>query len=90
MKGLRYAAIRMLRTQPELSHEKKDLAMSHVVDSFEMILGDNRSKDKHFLKCYVIQNGPVEIQYLYDSHAKNTDGLLRRFADVLAYDIHTD
>ena len=84
-RGLKYAAKKVARTGVHLSHKDKELAMELMVDTIELILGDNRRTDKHFLKCYVIPNGPIEVEYLYDSHDRLTLPLLKRFALALGY-----
>ena len=89
-RGLRYAANRLLRTGSDLSHDEKDKAMILVANTVEMILGDDRRSDKHFLKCFVIPNGPIEIEYMYDSHQRQTEHLLDRLATVLEYEIRDD
>lgn len=85
-RGLRYAAERLMRSSHGLSHDEKDRQMAFVADTVEMILGDDRRHDKHFLKCFVIPQAPIEVVYLYDSHEECTMHLLTRLAKVLKYE----
>jgi hypothetical protein len=61
-----------------------------MMDAVEMILGDNRKTDKHFLKCYVIPNAPIDVLYLYQTHEMNTRSLLDRLSVILGYTITTE
>ena len=85
-RGARYAAEELAR-RTDLTHESKDAVMMSLMDSVEMIVGNDRRSDKHFLKCVVIPNGPIHVLYLYNSHETQTHSLLERLANVLGYSI---
>jgi hypothetical protein len=85
--GLRYVTERLLNSTTGLFHHEKDQALLPVSDSIEMIVGDDPQSDDDFLKCYVIPNEPVEIEYVYDGHAEHVDPLLIRLATSIGYEI---
>jgi hypothetical protein len=86
-RGLRYVTERLLKSMTGLSHNEKDQTLRPVSDSIEMIVGDDRTSDDDFLKCYVIPNEPIEIEYVYDGHAERVEPLLARLAASLGYEI---
>ena len=86
-RGLRYVTEGLLKSMTGLSHSAKDQALFRVSDSIEMIVGDDRKSDDDFLKCYVIPNEPIEIEYVYDGHAERVEPLLIRLATSLGYEI---
>jgi hypothetical protein len=85
-RGARYAA-KELAERSDLTHEAKDQAMVLLMDAVEMIVGNDRRSDEHFLKCIVIPNGPIHVLFLYDSHQSRTRALLERLANVLGYSV---
>ena len=64
-----------------------DEALTRVANSTEMIVGDDRQSDDDFLKCYVIPNEPLAIEYVYHGHALRAEPLLVRLANALEYEI---
>ncbi|TWT93493.1 hypothetical protein [Neorhodopirellula pilleata] len=88
-RGVRYAA-KDLAQRSDMTHEAKDQAMVPLMDAVEMIVGNDRRSDKHFLKCVVIPNGPIHVLYLYNSHETQTRALLERLANVLGYFISSE
>jgi hypothetical protein len=86
-RGLRYVTERLLKSMPGLSHSEKEQALLPVSDSIEMIVGDDQKSDDDFLKCYVIPNEPIVIEYVYDGHADRVEPLLIRLATSLGYEI---
>ena len=86
-RGLRYVAERFLETAAGLSHHEKDHALALVANSIEMIVGDDRQSEEDFLKCYVIPNEPVAIQYVYNGHEERVEPMLVRLANSLEYQI---
>ncbi len=88
-RGVRYAA-EVLAQRSDLTHEAKDQAMVPLMNAVEMIVGNDRRSDEHFLKCIVIPNGPIQVLYLYDSHQSRTRALLERLANVLGYSIASE
>lgn len=88
-RGARYAAEELAR-RPDLTHEAKDQAMTPLMDAVEMIVGNDRRSDKHFLKCVVIPNRPIQVLYLYKTHETETRTLLERLASVLRYSISSE
>ncbi len=87
-RGLRYITERMADSMSGLSHHEKDQALLPLSDSTEMIVGDDRHSDNDFLKCYVIPNKPIAIEYVYEGHAERVAPLLVRLADSLGYEIY--
>lgn len=87
MRGLRYVTERLLKSMTDLSHHEKEQVIERVSNSIELIVGDDRQSDDNFLKCYVIPNEPVAIEYLYEGHAERVELLLVRLADALGYEI---
>lgn len=85
-RGVRYAA-QDLAHHSELTHEAKERSMLPLMNAIEVIIGDDRRHDQHFLKCVVLPNGPIHVLYLYESHASQTDHLLERLATVLGYEL---
>lgn len=88
-RGVRYAA-GVLAHRSDLTHEAKEQAMVALMDAIEMIVGNDRRSDKHFLKCVVIPNGPINVLYLYNSHETQTRALLERLANVLEYSLSSE
>ncbi|TWT77179.1 hypothetical protein Pla100_63240 [Neorhodopirellula pilleata] len=88
-RGARYAAEALAR-RLDLPHEAKDQAMIPLMGAVEMIVGNDRQSDKHFLKCVVIPNGPIHVLYLYNSHETQTRALLERLANVLGYSMSSE
>jgi hypothetical protein len=86
-RGVRNVTEILLDSMTGLSHHEKDQALLPVSVSIEMIVGDDRQSDDDFLKCYVIPNKPVEIEYVYDGHAERVEPLLVRLANSLGYEI---
>jgi hypothetical protein len=86
-RGVRYAARKLLKTSPNLTHDEKDHQMATLMQTIELILGDDRHSDKHFLKCVVMPNGLIDVLYLYDSHEAMTKSLLERLSRILGYTI---
>jgi predicted DNA-binding helix-hairpin-helix protein len=86
-RGLRYITEKLLNSMAGLFHHEKDHALLPVSDSIEMIVGDDRKSDEDFLKCYVIPNEPIEIEYVYEGHAERVEPLLVRLATSIGYEI---
>ena len=82
--GQRYLA-KKVAGNGELSHQEKERAVGQAMDAVELIIGDDRRADKHFLKCYAIPNQAIDVVYLYESHATNTKSLIDRLASALGY-----
>lgn len=89
-RGVRYAARKLLKTSPNLTHDEKDHQMASLIHTVELILGDDRHSDKHFLKCVVMPNGLIDVLYVYDSHEAMTKSLIERLSRVLGYTIVPD
>lgn len=84
-RGLWYVTERLLNSKTNISHDKKDEALALVAESIEMIAGDDRQSDEDFLKCYVIPNEPLAIEYVYGGHAERVEPLLVRLANSIGY-----
>jgi hypothetical protein len=88
-RGAQYAAKRVLAMEPRPTHEIAEQLLAPLADSVEMIVGDDPHSDTDFLKCYVIPNAPIEIQWTYDGHKTRVARLLSRLRRILGYELLT-
>jgi hypothetical protein len=71
------------------THEIAEPLLAPLSDSIEMIVGDDPHSDTDFVKCYVIPNAPIEIQWTYDGHEVRVERLLSRLRGILGYELLT-
>jgi len=89
-RGLRFVANRLLSMQPRPAHNAAEAILAPLAGSIELIVGDDQRSDTDFLKCYVIPNEPIEIQYVYEGHHTRSAALLQRLGTILDYELVDD
>jgi len=89
-RGVQFVANRLLKEKPRITHESAEQLLAPLADSVEMIVGDDRHSDTDFLKCYIIPNEPIYIEYVYEGHELQAAGLLQRLQTALNYELLPD
>ena len=85
--GLKYVANRLLADIPCVDQATADQHLDPLAESVEMIVGDDRRSDDHFLKCYVIPGEPIQIENVSEGQAELTECLIQRLQRVLGYEL---
>ena len=85
-RGMNFVAQRLLSSGSSVRQETADRLLDPLGGSIEMIVGDDRQSDVDFLKCFVIPNEPIEIEYVFDGHETYCAPLIFRLACILNYE----
>lgn len=86
-RAMKRLAEQFLSLDPSADHQAADSYLEPLSDSVELICADDPRSDEQFLKCFVVPQQPIEIEYLFSGHEAAAAGLLNRFAFSIGYSI---
>ena len=79
--GMRYFAEELISKNPNVDQGSADRELGRLGECLEMIVGDDRNSDERFLRCYVAEGKPVEV----DEDVSRCNDFIERLESVLNY-----